>query len=237
MCTVTYVPTTEGFYFTSNRDEAPGRSPDHLSEQTLSALPILFPKDKGAGGTWIAVSGDERLICILNGAFERHQRQLPYRRSRGLMALDFFYFDDTQQFIRRYTFTNMEPCTMVIWDRGQLIDLRWDGEKLHQQKLNGQEAHIWSSATLYTQEAQQKRTQWFADWRRQHPVPNRAAIRSFHANAGDGDPFNDVVMNRANIVRTVSTTLITHRPGSWSVNYHELLSDQEDSKRLAIKAH
>lgn len=225
MCTVTYVPlANDHFFFTTNRDEAPGRSPQTLHRDTLGRTTAVFPRDKGAGGTWIAVSADGRLACVINGAFEAHRHQPPYRRSRGLMALDFFHFTDAEQFARRYTFTGMEPFTLVIINQGQLLDLRWDGRRLHRRDFARDAYHIWSSPKLYPREIRRKREQWFAEWQSRHPHPGIEDVRHFHAQAGEGDPHNDVVMNRNNVVRTVSTTLIDASPQAWNMYHHELLS-------------
>ncbi|MCB0639155.1 MAG: NRDE family protein [Lewinella sp.] len=233
MCTVTYVPTrAHEFFFTTNRDEAPGRSPQSLDRQVLDGAATVFPRDKGAGGTWIAAAGNERIICVLNGAFTAHRHQPPYRRSRGLMALDYFYFPDTPAFARGYAFPGMEPFTLVIWERGQLFDLRWDGADLHLTELPGDKPHIWSSAKLYPSEIRRKRETWFADWLARHPEPDEAAVRHFHAHAGDGDPHNDVIMNRANVVRTVSTTLIAATDQQWRMHYHDLLGGARDQASL-----
>lgn len=235
MCTVTFVPTSDGFFFTSNRDEAPGRSPDQLTQSTIQDTPILFPRDTKAGGTWIAVTATQRLICILNGAFEWHPHRPPYRRSRGLMALDFFYFPKAADFIGAYPFAGMEPFTLISWEKGQLWDIRWDGEQVHHQILSPQQSHIWSSATLYPPEVKRKREQWFQEWAHQFPVVDEKAVRHFHKNAGEGDPATDVVMNRANIVRTVSTTLIRHHSDHWLVDYHELVQDKHDHNQLLFQ--
>lgn len=232
MCTVTFVPTTDGFFFTSNRDEAPGRSPDQLTQSVIQDTPILFPRDTKAGGTWIAVTASQRLICILNGAFERHRHRPPYRRSRGLMALDFFFFSSATDFVRSYNFSGMEPFTLIVWEQGQLWDIRWDEQQIHRQALSPAESHIWSSATLYTPEVKKKREQWFREWAHQFPQVDEQAVRYFHEKAGDGDPTTDVVMNRANIVRTVSTTLIRHQPDHWLVNYREIVQQKQDQSRL-----
>ena len=75
MCTVTIIPQeNNGFVLTSNRDEAPDRvslAPDFY---LVDGIKLLFPKDK-MGGTWIGVSEKNRVVCLLNGAFEKHERK------------------------------------------------------------------------------------------------------------------------------------------------------------------
>ena len=83
MCTVTFVPTASGFVFTSNRDEDPKRAATQLVEERRGDLLVTFPQDAAAKGTWIAFSDKDQFSCILNGAFEPHQRRENYSMSRG----------------------------------------------------------------------------------------------------------------------------------------------------------
>ena len=105
MCTVTYIPQPGGhFVLTSNRDENAARSPQSLDSEVIGAAKLLFPRDTGAGGTWIAASDSNRVVCLLNGAFVKHQHQPPYKRSRGTMVLDFFRFATAESFFENYDF-------------------------------------------------------------------------------------------------------------------------------------
>ena len=79
MCTITLFPLSgikKGFVLTSNRDEVSGRQtlPPDFSEN--KGRKMLFPKDGVAGGTWIGVSDRQRLVCLMNGGFEKHQRAI-----------------------------------------------------------------------------------------------------------------------------------------------------------------
>ncbi len=227
MCTVTYLPTAPGaFILTSNRDEAPHRSPLSLvREEGPAGETLLFPRDTGAGGTWITVSSRGRVLCVLNGAFGPHKRQPPYRRSRGLMVLDFFGYSRATDFFEQYTFQGMEPFTLIVYDAGELWEVRWDENELHRTRLQVELPYLWASATLYDPSAQTKRQRWFADWRAGQEPFEPGAIWQFHHQAGDGDPFNDLVMNRDNRVRTVSVTQIIQAGGTAEMRYHNLLED------------
>ncbi len=235
MCTVSFLPQASGgFVFTSNRDEAPDRSAIDLCETTLHGQSLLYPRDSGAGGTWIAISAHNRLVCVLNGAFTLHQRQPPYRRSRGLMALDYFAYSDLAHFISEYPFTGIEPFTFIVWEDGRLGELRWDGHTVHHRSLAIQQAHIWSSATLYDAAAQDLRKGWFADWQHRYPTPGPADILHFHTHAGADDTWNGVLMNRQNIVRTVSITQIVHTATSWQFTFRELIHERQSTRTLPL---
>ena len=101
MCTVTYLPQgNDHFLLTSNRDEMPSRSPRSITVSEFAGQKLAFPRDEMAGGTWLAVSDHNRLACLLNGAFERHDRNPPYRMSRGVMVLEYFTYRDTADFLQ-----------------------------------------------------------------------------------------------------------------------------------------
>jgi uncharacterized protein with NRDE domain len=236
MCTVTYLPQQEGqFLLTSNRDEAPHRSPEQISTEQVAGQQLVFPRDEAAGGTWIVASDSGQVICILNGAFENHERKPPYRRSRGLMALDYFTYPDAQTFIREYTFEGMEAFTMLVFEQGKVLDLRWDQAKLHSDHLDPSQPHVWSSAPLYPAPIRRKREIWFEDWLEQQEGYSRDAILHWHRTAGEGDPWTDVLMNRADIVRTVSITSIARQPDQIDMRYHDLLRDQVKTAKISIQ--
>jgi uncharacterized protein with NRDE domain len=236
MCTVTYLPLAQrGFIFTSNRDEAPHRSSPALRHEARGGQQLLFPHDPTAGGTWIAVSSADRLACILNGAFEPHRRNPPYRRSRGLMALDFFDFPAFGAFYDEYEFQGMESFTMLVFERGSLWELRWDERQQHLKRLDPALPHIWSSAPLYEPDVQRRREQWFAQWRAQRESFGREDVLSFHRSAGEGDPWNAVVMNRGNIVRTLSITSILKTERCIDLQFFDLLSGQAGQDKILLE--
>ena len=77
MCTVTYLPLgNDEFILTSSRDVPYARErAEHPKKYDENGVTIYYPKDGKAGGTWIGVSDQKRLICLLNGGFEYS----PYR--------------------------------------------------------------------------------------------------------------------------------------------------------------
>ncbi len=207
MCTVTYIPQDKGFILTSNRDEAPARAAELLCQEERNGMLITYPKDEGAGGSWIAASSLGQVVCLLNGAYEKHERTPPYKRSRGLMVLSFFDYAGINDFVSHYDFAGMEPFTFLMMDKGELWELRWMGEEMTFRQLDTNNRHIWSSATLYDAAMQQKRRSWFDDWGRKGDF-SAASILDFHRNGGEGNPYFDIVMNRNNIVCSISITQI-----------------------------
>ncbi|MEZ4987030.1 MAG: NRDE family protein [Saprospiraceae bacterium] len=120
---------------------------------TRSGGLALSPRYWEAGGTWICTGSNGRLVCLLNGAFEHHAHRPPYRRSRGLVVLDVFLFSMVTDFLSEYDLTGIEPFTMIIAEPDALWELRWDeNSQRHVASLARNLPHIWSSATLYSEE-------------------------------------------------------------------------------------
>jgi hypothetical protein len=233
MCTVTYLPLQDGFILTHNRDETPGRSESPLERRTLAGTPAIFPKDPGAGGTWMACTTDGRACCLLNGAFVKHKRALPYRKSRGLLALEALECREWQKFIDTIDLGQIEPFTLLLFAPGKApMELRWDGARKHQSQLK-QDPHFWCSPTLYPPAMRKKREQVFSQWLEHHPMPwSPESIRQLHLVGSVGDPRNDYVMNRDDRVRTISITQIWRQKNRSSLQHLNLISNHSQTQTL-----
>jgi uncharacterized protein with NRDE domain len=230
MCTVTFLPLKEGFILTSNRDEWVVReSAVPPQKYVVENHPVFFPKDQKAGGTWI-VAGENYTLCLLNGAFEKHTPKPPYKKSRGLMVLDFFQFNSSEDFISQYDFSGIENFTLIIVDHRKkinLTELRWDGIKSHVTPKPEQQTHIWSSSTLYTDEIISERKHWFENWLHIHPEFKQEEIIHFHHFGGKGDTTNDILMNRNDQVKTVSITSVKRTASDNLVHYFDLQKNEK----------
>ncbi|MDX2000868.1 MAG: NRDE family protein [Chitinophagales bacterium] len=227
MCTLTYLPLGKGWLLTSNRDESPLRPTLPPSKHQLSpGTNLVYPQDSVAGGTWIAMAENGNAACLLNGAFVRHERKLPYRLSRGVVFLDFFKQVSVHSFYENYPLDNIEPFTLIAIQNGKIYELRWDGIDRHLKTIDETQPHLWASSTLYTQEYIEKRNHWFQDWLNAHPAYSQQQIVDFHQQGGEGDKYNDMLMNRMNVVRTISITSIESKGGNYSMYYLDLLTQK-----------
>jgi hypothetical protein len=212
MCTLTFYPkpTEKGaFIFTFNRDETPNRSSvDVISDPKRG---LIYPKDVLAGGTWLAMSEKTgRFTCLLNGAFECHQRQLPYRKSRGLVLLENFDYPQIIDFCEQYDFEKIEPFTMILLEKSVFIELRWDGNKRHIRQLALSTPQIWSSSTLYDAAVQSRRKGWFYEFlRKKMDVLTAVDLWQFHKTRHSEEPTNGFLMQRPSGVQTVSMSQIS----------------------------
>ena len=235
MCFVTYLPQNEGFILTSNRDEHAGR-PKAIPPKKYVAggQAVFYPKDGLAGGTWIAAS-EQFTLCLLNGAFVNHVPQPPYRRSRGLVLLDFFKMQCIRYFVAKYDFSGIEPFTLIVIERKakvELHQLRWDGQQTHHEILDAKTAFAWSSATLYNAATMREREHWFGDWQEKHPKFSAQEIIDFHLSGGKGDQRNDLIINRNNELLTVSITQVQQIKDHFLLHYQDRLNGQDYRYRI-----
>ena len=229
MCTVTFLPGNNNqFILTSNRDEHSLRLKAAPPEKfNVNDLDVFYPKDGQAGGSWIAATKDFTL-CLLNGAFNKHIRNPPYTKSRGIMLLDFFEFNDVTKFAGKYQFSGIEPFTLLILETVselKLHELRWDGVALNLQQSDARVPHIWSSVTLYEPEIIELRRKWFHEWLASHQLNSMDSIMHFHEFAGGDDKTTAVLMNRNNELLTVSITSVSKLNEGMIMKYKDVEMD------------
>ncbi|WP_044171834.1 NRDE family protein [Flectobacillus major] len=236
MCVLTFLPTSvSGFILTNNRDEAVARPKAIPPKQyTINGQCLFMPKDTQAGGTWIATSQNYTL-CLLNGAFEKHTPQPPYRQSRGQIILDFFQYNTISDFYQNYNFIGIENFTLIIinhQNQTQICEIRWDGQALYNTSKNPTIPHIWSSATLYSAEVMRQREHWFKDFLQQNPDFSGEDVVDFHRYGGTGDIQNDMTVNRNNELVTQCIMQINRVQKNLTFSFHDLLEQQDFRYRV-----
>jgi Transport and Golgi organisation 2 len=226
MCTLSFYPKSDenGFILTFNRDEAASRSSVEIVQDEERGL--VYPKDALHGGTWLALSvRTGRLTCLLNGAFELHQRVLPYRKSRGLVVLESFEFVDILDFYDYYDFENIEPFTLLTLQKQQFFQFRWDGTHCHVEKMDAQKSFLRSSCTLYNQSVRDERETWFYDFLNNEMMKSEAEnLWQFHLTPNDEAPEKGILMHRPSGPSTVSITQLNYSFSSQLIDfqYYEL---------------
>jgi hypothetical protein len=235
MCTVTILPQGENnFVLTSNRDEAPNRTSLSPDFYTIDNTTMLFPKDELSGGTWIGVSDKNRLVCVLNGGFEYHERKASYRMSRGIVANDLLVSDSVENTIEAYNLKDIEPFTMVIaeWGKGlRILELVWNGQDKHFRQLP-LEPGMWSSSSLYSHAMKQERMQWFESFKSENPL-NSETLMHFHNSAGHGNTDFGVIMDRG-LVKTTSITQVEKQGDTVTMRFNDLQKDQSTTTQFKL---
>lgn len=220
MCTLTYIPLKDHRLICSNRDEIALRSQCELI-QTDSGL--IYPKEPLKGGSWIC-SDKKRVLVLLNGAFKKHQPNSKYTKSRGLILLELSKTANPIQQLESMDLTNVEPFTLVLIETNNLIESRWTGVELKSKSVNPKEAHIWSSATLYTEDAIDMRTQLFKNYLESEELTKESQW-NFHTQKSE-DLENGIVMKRVLGPQTISTTQILFGDQLKEFKYYDHIKDE-----------
>jgi hypothetical protein len=212
MCTVIYIPTPTGFLLSSNRDENFARKeakPPAIYK--LQTKEVLMPVDAEAGGTWIAVTNNWEALVLFNGGFIAHQKKNNYRLSRGIIFNQLLAAIDTMAEWGLVDLQNIEPFSMIMINQSVCNRLVWDGVKKHSIPFDRGNSYIWSSATLYTEQVIQQRTEVFNNWRGEQVEISPAQLSIFLQSAMKEDTQNRYVMNRDGVTGTVSISIIEYR--------------------------
>lgn len=228
MCTVTFLPLpNNNFILTSNRDEQKNRETFPPEKYKEDEVEMIFPKDKIAGGTWIGTSSKNRLVCVLNGAFIKHEKRGYYKKSRGVIAKEMLKTSKVVNYVEGLGLEGVEPFTMVIVDwsdhKLNLYELIWDEDKKYFNKLKN-EPQIWSSSTLYTDEIKTVRKKWFSHWISENEFNSEQILAFHHSEIGDKE--QSVLMKRST-VETVSITSIKKENSSVEIIYEDLVHAQK----------
>lgn len=231
MCTVSFVCSNDKVIITSNRDEKVIR-PSAIPPKNyiLKGKNIIYPKDPKAGGTWYVVDEKGTVLVLLNGADEKHEVKLPYRKSRGLIVLEMISSSSSKEFWNVIDLDNIEPFTLVLFQDKQLFQLRWNGIKKEIKILDIQKEYIWSSSTLYSKEIREQRSSWFYTFLDDNPEISEDIILQFHRHTQEKNAEHGLVINRNNELKTLSITQSVIEKNKVIIRHLDLIADKEYSK-------
>ena len=149
MCIVTYVPTSKGFVFTSNRDEKQDRLTLAPQQRTIHNHQMVFPLDLEHQGTWFSVDKKgKQLACLLNAKGPQPKPQS--KISRGHIPFQFLLNESSLS--SSMLLDKVAPFTLVKVSYNSKIELKefiWNGYRLQSNTLDGLQPKLWCSNTLY----------------------------------------------------------------------------------------
>jgi hypothetical protein len=233
MCTVTFIPFGNTIFITSNRDESPSRQSKGLtSRHSLDGPAIHYPLDVESNGSWIALADTGRSVCLLNGGFIPFIPDPSYRMSRGQVVMDAAVAPDALTFVENYNLEGIAPFTLLVFEKNNFIQIVWDGFKRHISELPFDQPRLWSSVTLYPPAVREWRNEMFETWMKEREVFDRESIMAFHC-LKKGDAGNDFIMNRNEVVKTLSVSSIQLQKHKGSL----LHLDLEKSTREEVVIH
>ncbi len=215
---------------TSNRDEKVIR-PSAIVPRNYKhkGKNMMYPKDSKAGGTWFVMDENGTVLVLLNGGIAKHNPILPYRKSRGLIALDIIANESPKDFWKQIDLDNIEAFTLVLYQEKTLYELIWDGFKKRTTRLDESQNHIWSSVTLYPDEIRKKRSDWFFDFLKDKNEITSLDILDFHRNTHSDDTQNGLIINRENTMKTLSVTQSVIEQNKGQMKYYDLIKTEDFS--------
>jgi uncharacterized protein with NRDE domain len=200
------VPNKDNLIFTFNRDEHPLRNNiEAIEVKRINKKKIYYPKDQKHGGTWFVVDNKGNLALLFNGAFVKHIKKPIYEKSRGVLLLELFEYDNFLEAFSKCNLNEIEPFSVIAFFQNQLQRLTWDGEVKNCSNLNIQDQYIFSSATIYDTQIQHKRKNWLKEYL-ENKAGNENNLMEFHQNYNSEDLINGLVINRSENLKTISTT-------------------------------
>jgi hypothetical protein len=241
MCTVTYLPPQRGrnLVLTSNRDELDYRETIPPKIYTHNGISICYPKDTLASGSWIAMNSNGRIVCLLNGAFEAHKKELYHTNSRGQALLQLAASDkETLNYFNEQNLKTTQPFTIITIDvKDEKIiyfsEFIWNGKNKFFRLLEHTKPYIWSSATLYKEEVRKERCLWFSELlKKEMGKISPKLIYNFHNGVHTSDKTNNVLVEREGGLKTVSITQIVLDNSQIQMNYMDKLTDTMHKIRL-----
>jgi uncharacterized protein with NRDE domain len=127
MCTVSYIPLAHGYLLTSSRDEYLQRETVPPRTYLHAGKKMIYPKDARSEGSWIVACHDESVACLLNGAFEKHEKKPTQVTSRGRMFLESVQHIEIEEFVKSFDFEQVEPFTLLMIKNNSFSELKWNG--------------------------------------------------------------------------------------------------------------
>jgi len=231
MCTVSFVCNNDKVIITSNRDEKiirPSAIPPR--NYKLNGKNLIYPKDPKAGGTWYVLNENGTVLVLLNGADEKHQVHLAYRKSRGLIVLEMISSISPKEFWNEIDLDNIEPFTLVLFQEQQLFQLRWNGTEKSTVALEIDKNYVWSSSTLYSKDIREQRSNWFYSFLDANPEITEDKMLHFHRYTETDNNEHGLVINRNNELKTLSITQAVIEKNKVVIKHLDLIANEEYSK-------
>ncbi len=235
MCTVSFIESDGKYIITSNRDEKIVRPtaipPKHY---LINNKKILYPKDAHAGGTWYAIDENGNIIVLLNGAQEKHQVKNCYRKSRGLIVLDLISSKSIIDSWKSIDLQEIEPFTLVVFENNQLYQLQWDEINKSTLVLDKSKKYIWSSSTLYPKQIREERSEWFYNFIKINKLLSNEDMMHFHSHTEATNSENGLIINRNDMLKTVSISQAIVEKNKIAFHYSDLLINEVFANTFTI---
>jgi Transport and Golgi organisation 2 len=161
MCTLSFLPTRDGYIAAMNRDELRTR-PQALPPGIHAAgeVSLIYPREPG-GGTWIGVNSQGVSLALLNWYSAETEELGEKSRSRGEIiptALPKANAEDMEEMLRQLDLAGIYPFRLFGFFPGekQICEWRWDAWNLSRESHAWRRQHWFSSSRSDKQAAVQR---------------------------------------------------------------------------------
>src|SRR6266567_5278252 len=210
MCTVSFLPSPQGFYLAMNRDEQRDR---------FSALPpeivefenhrVLFPREP-TGGTWISANDAGMCLALIN--WHRITRE-PNNgvRSRGEVIRKLAGISTSDKIstaVKKLQLRKLRPFRLIaiVSAENRVIEWRWNLNRLSIRKQSWESRH-WFSSSFDEATAETERTRVCAAQPKESAKRDVKWLRRLHrSHEPERGPFS----------------ICMHRPDAATVSYTEV---------------
>jgi len=237
MCTVSAVPTRDGFRVACNRDEQISR-PAALSPRRRNAgtRTALFPIDPVGGGTWIGVNDGGLTLALLN----RNDRGSAHRqagatRSRGIIIPSLLGHESIAAVLEALSTLELsayEPFHLCAITRTEVAFASSDGCELSTARRPFVRPVMFTSSGLGDALVAGPRSKLFDGLVLAHERSWVEGQARFHMHRWPESPHLSVVMWRVD-ARTVSRSLIDVSAGEIRFHYEPLAAWQSSRESLS----
>lgn len=218
MCTLTFVPTADGYVVGMNRDELRSRPAAHPPQvRRRDGTEILCPTEP-AGETWIACSQRGVLMALLNWNDVEPGRLYAKTKSRGFVIPTLIGEPDIAAVESTFDgmTLNVLPFRLFGFFAGEKRAAlwRWDGTRKERRTLPWSRGH-WFSSSLSDREAEEQRG---------------VACEAAASDPDFGTPESMRLLHASHVPAAGPFSVCVHRPDAATVSYTEVVC----RKRLLV---
>jgi len=221
MCTVTFIPRSNGYCLGMNRDELLTRHIARPPKRETVISGVLCPTEPG-GGTWIALNEKHVCLALINWySVTARVEGKPVSRGKIIQAArDADEPDSVQSVLDKLPIERINPFRLIgiFPDSREILEWRWNLKRLVCQKQPWQ-TQQWISSGFDEVTAQKIRSETFRRAQHQRSAGSLDWLRRLHrSHAPQAGPFS-TCMHREDAA-SVSYTEVMVSPRQARMRYH-----------------
>src|SRR6266566_6653524 len=229
MCTVSFLPSPQGFYLAMNRDEKRDR---------FAALPpeivefenhrVLFPREP-TGGTWISANDAGVCLALINWhRIKREPNNGVHSRGEVIRKLvGISTSDEISTAVKKLPLRKLRPFRLIaiVSAENRVIEWRWNLNRLSVRKHSWESRH-WFSSSFDEPRAEVERAKVCASFVAGGDDPGKGETSQRRAGTGVNAAGYSVKwlrqLHRSHAPKRGPFSICMHRPDAATVSYTEV---------------